>query len=320
MSRKFTNTALLEIADKLKYLGVMSKIDYSEISKNTEIRQKILKSAIEEMAKRELAKISVSINFKKLPVILARIAIKSKKAQYNEKIFEIIKSLPYLSSAAYVTGMGYSHIMSLVVPDFDTLCKLVNENAKKLEGLIENTNTMVVRDYVLLENYKYTKEKTEKVELDKNDWKILYALRENATNSLSALSKSVGLQAPSIHRRIKRLKKEGVINGYYCNRFVSKKPSEFTQVGCFVAIRHNGAEKDWEKIITKIMNNKTCWKTHVVLVFGEFDISFNLWADSPNLIREFINDLVSENENILGIDSSMILDYYKGNFTKSFAK
>lgn len=49
--------------------------------------------------------------------------------------------------------------------------------------------------------------------LDALDRKILGALAKDATQSFAALSAQVGLSAPAIHERVKRLKASGVIRG-----------------------------------------------------------------------------------------------------------
>lgn len=47
--------------------------------------------------------------------------------------------------------------------------------------------------------------------LDRLDRKILSALSEDATQSYADLGKQVGLSAPAVHERVKRLKRTGVI-------------------------------------------------------------------------------------------------------------
>lgn len=50
--------------------------------------------------------------------------------------------------------------------------------------------------------------------LDKIDDKILSALSQNARITTAALARLVGLSAPSISERVKRLEEAGVIQGY----------------------------------------------------------------------------------------------------------
>ncbi|EOX4909176.1 Lrp/AsnC family transcriptional regulator [Vibrio alginolyticus] len=47
--------------------------------------------------------------------------------------------------------------------------------------------------------------------MDKFDKKILSMLVDDATSSLASIGKEVGLSAPAVHERIKKLRKHGVI-------------------------------------------------------------------------------------------------------------
>ncbi|MCK4589299.1 MAG: Lrp/AsnC family transcriptional regulator [Nanoarchaeota archaeon] len=53
------------------------------------------------------------------------------------------------------------------------------------------------------------------VNLDKKDWKILYHLTENARQSHSQLARKVGLSKNAVTYRIERLKKKGIITGFF---------------------------------------------------------------------------------------------------------
>lgn len=51
--------------------------------------------------------------------------------------------------------------------------------------------------------------------VDETNWKILKHLQENARISMSDLSKKVGLSAPAVVERIKKMEDLGIIRGYY---------------------------------------------------------------------------------------------------------
>ena len=53
------------------------------------------------------------------------------------------------------------------------------------------------------------------VELDDVDRKILRLLQADARISYRAIAEKVGIRAPSVHARVKRLEEEGVITGYH---------------------------------------------------------------------------------------------------------
>ena len=51
-------------------------------------------------------------------------------------------------------------------------------------------------------------------ELDETDWKVLEVLQEHAEYSTTQISKKTGLPRTTIHNRIKKLKKEGIIKKF----------------------------------------------------------------------------------------------------------
>ena len=52
------------------------------------------------------------------------------------------------------------------------------------------------------------------MELDGVDWRILTELQENARLSFSELGRRVGMTAPAVAERVRRLEESGVIRGY----------------------------------------------------------------------------------------------------------
>lgn len=308
---------LIKIADRLRNEGLFESVNYGQIAEKIGTTQKNLKKAIDEMRQNRIARFTISLNYQKLPVISARVTIKSKKPEHNEKIFDLIKSTPYLDSATYVASYKFSHVLSLIVPSLDKLKEVLNYDANVLSGLIENTNTMIVKNYFLVEGYRYKTKENEKVEIDNKDWGILNALRKDSARSLDEISGKVGLQTPTVYRRIKMLKKKGVINGYYCSRFIDRKASELTKTGYFVSIDANGSEEDVRELAQKIIDDKNGFKTNLVSLFGSLDLSFNFWVDSPMSVRKFAN-AVFKIKNVLGVRNAIILDHYKGDYLEDF--
>jgi Lrp/AsnC family leucine-responsive transcriptional regulator len=69
--------------------------------------------------------------------------------------------------------------------------------------------------------------------VDETDRKLLEVLHANARASFAALGEAVGLSAPSVHARVKRLERLGVIRGYRV--VVDPAPLGFP-LGAFVAV------------------------------------------------------------------------------------
>jgi Lrp/AsnC family leucine-responsive transcriptional regulator len=81
-------------------------------------------------------------------------------------------------------------------------------------------------------------------EIDDIDRKILEALNENGHASFAELGELVGLKAPSVHARVKRLEHHGVIRGY--RAVVEPAPLGFG-LGAFVAVTQ-ASGYHWEEL------------------------------------------------------------------------
>src|SRR5215831_6382409 len=53
--------------------------------------------------------------------------------------------------------------------------------------------------------------------LDETGWELLCALQENARSSYAELGRHVGLTAPAVADRIRRLEAAGIITGYHAS-------------------------------------------------------------------------------------------------------
>jgi Lrp/AsnC family leucine-responsive transcriptional regulator len=58
--------------------------------------------------------------------------------------------------------------------------------------------------------------------LDETGWRILQELQENARLSFSELGQRVGLTAPAVAERVRRLEDAGIIRGYYAEIDLTK--------------------------------------------------------------------------------------------------
>ena len=92
--------------------------------------------------------------------------------------------------------------------------------------------------------------------LDKTDDKILSALSENARITTAALARLVGLSAPSVSERVKRLEEAGVIQGYT----ITINPAAFGRpISAWLRIRPTpGNYKKVVEVITNISEIVEC--------------------------------------------------------------
>ena len=127
--------------------------------------------------------------------------------------------------------------------------------------------------------------RTESVDLDAADMKILRLLEKDARISTAELARSVGLSAPSVAERIKRLQESGVIKAYSVRinpaalglplsawlrirpvpgqlavvaEIIRELPEiaqcdRVTGEDCFIALAHVGSVAELERVIDRII-------------------------------------------------------------------
>lgn len=107
--------------------------------------------------------------------------------------------------------------------------------------------------------------------LDATDRKILRALQEDARQSFRAIGEKVGIRAPSVHARVKRMEDEGVITGYRATVDAQKVGHALT---AFVSIGLEGGRKGTipraEAIATALRRDGDVVEVHTVA--GEDDL------------------------------------------------
>lgn len=102
--------------------------------------------------------------------------------------------------------------------------------------------------------------------LDESDIKILRILQENCRISLESLGKKLGMPKSTVHYRIRRLEKEGIIEGYYAKVNFEKIGRSFLTITLVRAKYEQGYH---DKIGRSLCAIPGVWG--VYFVFGEND-------------------------------------------------
>src|SRR5512134_3215304 len=128
-------------------------------------------------------------------------------------------------------------------------------------------------------------EKTTSIEhlLDATDLAILDALQQNCKQSLADIGKQVGLSAPSVVERIKKLEESGVIRGYAAlldARMLGKDVTAF--IG--VSISHPSAFEPFEKEIERSLDVLECH--HVT---GQHTLMLKVRTESTETLEGLID-------------------------------
>ncbi|MFX0137208.1 MAG: Lrp/AsnC family transcriptional regulator [Candidatus Hodarchaeota archaeon] len=144
--------------------------------------------------------------------------------------------------------------------------------------------------------------KKEKV-LDEIDRNILRILQENARTSYREIQDKLGISIGTIHNRISKLKKNGVIEGYTLRLNNEKLGYKLTFL-----IRINCDGKFTEEILNEIKDiPEVCSVFHTT---GEQSAALICRFKESEDVHSFIRDL-NKKEYITRTNSNMILKEYK---------
>jgi Lrp/AsnC family leucine-responsive transcriptional regulator len=133
-------------------------------------------------------------------------------------------------------------------------------------------------------------------DLDALDWAILEELQENARLSYAEIGRRVGLSAPAVTERVKRLEESGVIGGY-TTRIRPEKVG--LPVAAFIRIRFHGADLD--AFFERVRSHRAVSECHRVT--GSDDVVLRLRAASVNRLEEHLDEFLDYGE----ITTSIVL-------------
>jgi Lrp/AsnC family leucine-responsive transcriptional regulator len=141
------------------------------------------------------------------------------------------------------------------------------------------------------------------MELDSVDRHILAVLQENCKLSLVKIGERVGLSAPSVVERIKKLEESGVIRGYTAVLDARKLGKDITAfIGVF--IEHPKLVDKFEKEIDRLEDVQECH--HVT---GEHTLLLKVKADNTSALEELIRKIRSI-EGVARTQTSVVLSTY----------
>ncbi|RIL05433.1 MAG: Lrp/AsnC family transcriptional regulator [Proteobacteria bacterium] len=137
-------------------------------------------------------------------------------------------------------------------------------------------------------------------ELDATDLAILDALQHNCKQPLAEIGKQVGLSAPSVVERIKKLEESGVIRGYAAlldARALGKDVTAF--IG--VSISHPSAFEPFEKEVDRSGDVLECH--HVT---GQHTLMLKVRTESTETLERLI-DMVRRVEGVTRTETMVVL-------------
>lgn len=147
--------------------------------------------------------------------------------------------------------------------------------------------------------------------IDKTDIKILRALTKDAKMSIKELAEKANLSATPVYERIKKMEKEGIIEGYSANINPQKIGLELVVYMQVKLIRHQ--EELFEKFAKHISQFEEV--VEAVMVSGEYDALLKLYLKDMNEYHEFVSRKISKIDIISNVISSFAINKIKGEKT-----
>jgi Lrp/AsnC family leucine-responsive transcriptional regulator len=141
------------------------------------------------------------------------------------------------------------------------------------------------------------------IEIDTMDRHILAVLQENCKLPLTRIGERVGLSAPSVNERIRKLEENGVIRGYTAVLDARKLGKDITAfIGVF--IEHPTLIGKFERELDRLEAVQECH--HVT---GQYTILLKLKADNTSKLEELIQE-IRLIEGVARTETSVVLSTY----------
>ncbi len=125
--------------------------------------------------------------------------------------------------------------------------------------------------------------------MDAKDWRLLYELDLDASQSLAKIGKKLGMGRDVIHYRVKRLEREGIIRNYITIIDYGKL-GYITGVTC-IKLQHD-TPKIQQEIIAYFKKNPMVW--WFGSRDGNYDLVFAFWAEDLVKLKELQNELLKK--------------------------
>ncbi len=145
---------------------------------------------------------------------------------------------------------------------------------------------------------------------DELDLKILSFLQEDGRASYREISKKLNISVGTVHNRLKKLKKKGVIKGFIPVIDPKKLGYELTAL---IMIKVSGKHyEEVEKAVSSLSNVLLAY-----MITGDYDISVLARFRDQNELNKFIRRLLSI-EHVKSTTTSIVLSVLKEDFAGSF--
>jgi len=131
----------------------------------------------------------------------------------------------------------------------------------------------------------------QRVQLDDIDIEVLKILQKDCRVTLDQMSKMLNVPKSTLHYRIKRLEKQGVIEGYYAKINPSKLGKEYITV---ILVRAKYGPGYHEKVGEKLAKLPGVWAVYFVL--GETDFVILTRSKNRETFMKTLEQMINSKE------------------------
>lgn len=144
--------------------------------------------------------------------------------------------------------------------------------------------------------------------LDEKDRKILNILQKNGRETLTTISRKVGLSIDSVNKRIKKMKESGIIDRF--GIFIDPKALGYPIVADVKIKLKNIKSKELEDFIKHLKNNPNV--IELISIMGDYDITCVFVAKTSSRLEKISMKVRERFSNIISDwKASIILKVHK---------
>ncbi len=310
MKRISTELLALDVKDQkiLAELFKDGRASYSTIAKSTLLSKDAVQYRISKFVESGfMTNISTIVDISKLNWSSAIVFFKLANID-KSKIKKLIDSLvknPLVVEILELAG-GWDLAVRFYYKDMEHLNHTINEFSDLVsEHEIFFISKNILHPYnALFEEYAFDfkEEKFESCKLDELDFKILESLSSDGRKSLEDLSRELKENRMTLHNRIKKLVRSGVIQAFRPNLFTEKLGFHWY----LISLRTQDA--------SAINEIKSIFPVHLIMNgFGFTDIVFYVQVRTVQELQRVLYGL-REKLNIKSIESANVIKDYKWDF------
>jgi len=270
--------------DLLKILMQNSRIPITQLAKKLKISREVANYRLNKLKKDGvILNFVTEININKLGYVGAAVFI-NVKATRQKEFKEYLAESPFVSWVAEHSGI-WSFGLSIIGKTNEELDeKFLQIYNKFKDDIIDHRFTLHKRSLFFYEKYfgslpkQQVKRKFKEYKIDQKDKIILQELSKNSRIDSVSLSSKLGLTAPAITQRIRRLEASRYIENY--SIFIDITKLGLFQYSMFI-INKNIDEK--EKLLTYLTQHKDV--SFIAEYVGDPFVEFGLFVKDPYELR-----------------------------------